>query len=65
MKLDYKIVAWALLFGIFVWFADAAIDSFWFYEGTFLDQLLFDVPPIEIYMRTLILASFIVFGFIL
>ena len=47
---------------MFVWIADAVLDFHYFYEGTFWDLLIFDIPPHELYIRSLILLIFTVFG---
>ena len=41
------------------------LDYFIFYEGTFLDLLIFDVPNHEIYIRFVVLFIFAIFGMII
>jgi PAS domain S-box-containing protein len=65
MKYQSKIIAASILCGLFIWFAGAALDCFVFFagHGTFLDFLLLNVVGHEVYMRSLILLIFTVFGF--
>ncbi|MHC4443392.1 MAG: PAS domain-containing sensor histidine kinase [Planctomycetota bacterium] len=62
MKIEYKIIAISIVFGLFVWIADAVLDYLFFYEGTFVELLITQVPAHEQYIRSFILASFITFG---
>ena len=49
--------------GISMWVLDAVFDALFFYDGTsFVPLLLTDVPPHELYIRSLILGVFVVFG---
>jgi PAS domain S-box-containing protein len=64
MKTENKIIASSIFLGMSFWIIDALIDSFIFYEATFLESLIFDLPKIEIYFRLVILISFSIFGFI-
>ncbi len=59
---ETAILALAVLLGISVGLIDAVLDYVWFYEGTFLELLVTDVPTHEVYIRSMILASFAVFG---
>lgn len=54
----------AIVFGLFVWVFDALMDYLFFYKGgySFSELLFIKPPPHEIYVRSIILASFIVFG---
>ncbi len=56
------IIAVSIAFGLFVWMADAVMDYFFFYEGTFLGLLITEVPAHEVYIRLVIMASFMIFG---
>ena len=62
MKSEYKIMVLSILIGLFVWVLDTVIDLFIFYEGTFWGILIYDIPGHELYIRTVILALFILFG---
>lgn len=61
-QLERAIVPLAVLLGLLVWLVDAVLDYLWFYEGTFLELLVTNVPPQEVFARSLILAGFAVFG---
>ena len=62
MKTEHKIMAVSVMFGLFFWIIDAALDYFIFYEGTLLSLLLTDVPAHEVYTRLVVMASFLAFG---
>ena len=62
MKTENKIIITSIALGPVVWIADALVDSAIFYEGTFTELLITDVPSHELYIRLLIMALFIVFG---
>ena len=61
-KAPLLILSIALALGVLLWIADAAVDSFVFYEKGFLDLLLLSPPKHEIYIRFLILICFVAFG---
>ena len=63
-KIDKKIIAIAILFGLFVGIFDAILDTLFFYEAPFWDLLLFDIPNHELYIRSLIFVMFFIFGII-
>lgn len=65
MKTHYKIIALAVLFGLLVGIAHAVLHYYLFYNMKFWDLLIFDVPAHELFMRSLIMVAFIIFGFIL
>ena len=54
----------SIAFGLLVGVVDAVLDFYFFYEGTFWELLIYDVPKHEVYIRSVILASFIIFGII-
>lgn len=51
-----------LLLGMVVWVVDAALDAAVFLNGGFMDFLLFDVPPHEVYVRVLIIGLLLIGG---
>ncbi len=65
MKVEKKIIALSISFGLFVWVVDAVLDFYFFYEGTFWELLIYDVPKHEVYIRSVILASFMIFGILI
>lgn len=50
------------LAGVVVWGVDAAIDRLFFFDRSYWDLLLLDVPGHALWLRVLILASFTGFG---
>ena len=65
MKKEILIIIASFIFGLLVWISDAAMDSLFFYEGSFADLLLFDIPRQEIYFRTQVVIYFTLFGIII
>ncbi len=65
MKTEKIVILLSLVFGLFVWLIDAVLDFLFFYEGTFWGLLIFDIPKHEVYIRSVILGSFIIFGIII
>ncbi|MBW2173679.1 MAG: PAS domain S-box protein, partial [Deltaproteobacteria bacterium] len=61
----YKVIGFSIIFGLFVCVLDALFDYFIFYEDTFWNVLILEATPFELYIRSLILASFTVFGIII
>lgn len=59
----YRMLLISVACGIGVCVLDAVLDWLLFYEGTFIDLLIFDVPEHEVYIRSLIFAIFLIFGF--
>lgn len=58
-----KIIVASIGLGLLAWLTDALTDYFYYQVGQpFVSLLLFDLPGHEIYMRSLILSLFIVFG---
>jgi PAS domain S-box-containing protein len=55
-------MAASIALGLFVWIIDAGLDYFFFYSGTFLDLLILHVPSHELYIRSVALGSFVLFG---
>ena len=62
MRPERAIIAIAVLLGLSIGLIDAVLDYAWFYEGTFLELLVTNVPTHEVYIRSVIMASFVVFG---
>jgi len=65
MKKSRKIILASFLTGLLVWIAEAVIDYFIFYEGSFWDLLILGVPEHEIYVRSVVIAAFVGFGILL
>lgn len=64
MKTENIIILSSFALGLLVWLIDSLFDYFIFYEGTFTELLITDVPQHEVYIRVVILICFILFGFI-
>ena len=64
MNTENRITLSAIALGLFIWVADAILDCFFFYEGTFIELLITDIPAHELYIRLLIMVCFTVFGII-
>ncbi|MFQ6100225.1 MAG: GAF domain-containing protein [Anaerolineae bacterium] len=62
MKTEYKIIAVSVISGLLVWTIDAVLDYLLLYKATFLEVLITDVPSREVYIRSLVLAYFLIFG---
>ncbi|MCK5646785.1 MAG: PAS domain S-box protein, partial [Anaerolineales bacterium] len=62
MKINYKIIGLATLFGIIGALLDTLVQYTFFNEGEFLELLIFNVPPREMYVRLVTVGSFIVIG---
>ena len=54
-------------FGFLIWIIDAILDYSFFYknEGSFLKILILDPPSHEIYIRSVIVCTFILFGILI
>jgi len=62
MSFERKIILGSFTLGLVLWIIDAAIDYAVFYRGSFLDLLILAVPGHEVYVRLLVLVSFLLFG---
>lgn len=62
---EFIIIAASFMVGVLVWVSDSALDSLFFYEGSFADLLLLDVPKHEIYFRTNVVIFFTLYGIII
>ena len=57
-----KILAFSILCGALFWLVDAVLDYIFFYKGNFLRLLIFHVPAHEIYIRSIAIILFFIFG---
>jgi PAS domain S-box-containing protein len=60
-----KIISTSLLLGLLFVIFDAWLDSRFFYDGSFLDLLIFKVPLFEICLRTLFILILVICGLLL
>ncbi|MBI5057928.1 MAG: PAS domain-containing protein [Nitrospirae bacterium] len=66
MKVNRKIVLSSIIAGISLWVIDALVDSYFFASNSsFLDSLIFEVSPHELYFRTFFIAGFVLFGIVI
>ena len=64
-KIEYTIIKFSVLFSIFFWVTDATLERLWFPKrGINFLALLFPINDLhEIYMRGIVVMSFIISGF--
>jgi signal transduction histidine kinase len=62
MKVEHRLILGAIVLGLAVAVGDAVLDHLFFYKEPLLDLLVFHVPPHELYVRAVIVASFTGFG---
>ncbi|MDI6852527.1 MAG: PAS domain S-box protein [Deltaproteobacteria bacterium] len=62
MKTERKVLAAAVALGLAIWLVDALQDYWFFYEGSFLDLLIADVPSHELIVRGFLLFCAVGFG---
>lgn len=67
LKRQYKIIVIAVALGLAVVLVNSIFDYYFFYEPkiepkTFLDLLLFDIPPREVYKRTIFMIFSAIMG---
>ena len=65
LKDQHKVIILSVVAGLFAGLLDTFIDYFVFSKGPFLDLLILDVPAYELYIRTILLLSFILFGYVI
>ena len=62
MKTEHKIVVISVMLGLLFWVVDALVDGHFFLDKSFWEVLVLDVPPYEIYIRSLGMGFFLVSG---
>lgn len=67
LKRQYKVIVIAVALGLAVVLVNSIFDYYFFYEPkiepkTFLDLLLFDIPPREVYKRTIFMIFSAIMG---
>jgi PAS domain S-box-containing protein len=62
---EYKVIIFSIIAGVAVWVFDAIMDTIIFYHLPFYSLLIADIPSHEIFIRVVILISFIIYGFII
>jgi signal transduction histidine kinase/CheY-like chemotaxis protein len=64
-RYEEKVVLVSVLVGVGAWVLDAAIDSLAFSHDTFLDSLILEITPHELYFRLFILLVIFLFGIVM
>ena len=62
LRYEYKVVLVSILVGMAAWVLDAAIDSLMFSQAAFLDTLILEITPHELYFRLFLLLAIFLFG---
>ena len=62
IKDEHKVMIFSLLIGLGLWIADALVDTYIFFEGSFTDSLIVHLTGHELYFRIFMLGSFIIFS---
>jgi PAS domain S-box-containing protein len=64
IKDEHKVIVLSIAAGLFAGIIDTLVGYFIFREGPFWDLLILDVPVHDLYVRTFLLLSFVLFGYI-
>ena len=62
---SYKIIVTSVVIAILIWVLDAFVEHLFFSDLPFMNLLLYDIPSRDLFIRGLIVLSFLVFGIIL
>ena len=62
IKNEHKVMIFSLLIGLGLWIADALVDTYIFFEGSFTDSLIVHVTGHELYFRIFMLGAFVIFS---
>ncbi len=65
IKDEHRVILISLLLGLGLWIVDAFIDSYVFYDDSFMNSLIFHVKGHELYFRVFMLGAFVAFSFII
>jgi diguanylate cyclase (GGDEF)-like protein/PAS domain S-box-containing protein len=65
MRNRRKVIIFSGVVAVALWIANAAVDAFVYRHGRFIDLVLFDLSAQELYIRSAIIAGFMVLGFII
>lgn len=65
IKDEYKVIIFSIIAGLAVWVIDAILDTLIFYHLPFYSLLISDIPSHEIYIRVLIIITFIIYGLLI
>ncbi len=64
MKTETRVLILSAAVGGALWLGDAAVDSLFFSKERFLDVLILEASPYELYMRTTILLAMVAIGIV-
>lgn len=64
MRTAHKTMLLAVVGGLAAGILDALFDFLFFHEGSFLDVLVFELTPMEMYFRCTLFLLFVIFGLI-
>lgn len=62
MDLNRRIILASIGFAVLVWIFHALADALLFYRGSVLSLLLFDIPPHDLFIRTVMVVIIVGFG---
>lgn len=65
MRSDHKIILVSVVFGILFWLLDSVLDHYFYYEGSVQELMITDIPPHELYVRSMVIILFLISGIIL
>ena len=65
MKTEHKIIASSVALGLLFGVIDAILDYLFFYERSLWELLITNVPPRELYIRSVAIILFFAFGLII
>jgi len=62
MKLRWRVLVLSIVLGLLVWQFDTVVDHLFFYDGTFWELLITNVPAPELFSRLFMFTCFVGFG---
>ena len=65
IRYERRIVLFSVLAALSAWVIDAAMDAFVFRQGGFLDSLILEITPHELYFRLFLVVCFSIFGIVI
>jgi len=65
IRYKYRFLLFSVLAALAAWAVDAAVDSFVFGRGSFLDSLILEISPHELYFRLFLVTCFSIFGLVI
>jgi len=65
MTLRRRVLVLSIVLGLLVWQFDTVVDHIFFYDGTFWELLITDVPAPELFSRLFMFTCFVAFGILM